>query len=262
MLSKLLKYDLKSKIPFLCIFYALAIGCAGLSRLFGLFSQVPILNIIGQIFSGAAISMIFNILINNILRSWALFRQNLYGDPSYLTHTLPVGKPTLYLSKALDGLITMCISFGVSCLTLLLLYCGTNLWDAVKMFLQMLPGGKPLLTVALLIGLVFLEVLNMLQCGFAGLILGHKMNKGKIRYSVLTGLGIYVAGSVFVFATFGVIALFNPEMRQFFVNSQSNIFMMENLRLILAVGCVAYAAFIAMLYVLNVKWLTQGVNVD
>lgn len=262
MLSKLLKYDLKSKLPFLCIFYALAIGCAGLSRLFGLFDQVPILNIIGKFFSGAAISMIFNVLINNVFRSWGLFRQNLYGDPSYLTHTLPVTKPTLYLSKALDGLITLCLSFGVSCLTLCILYYGTTLWDTVVTLLKVLPGGKPLLAVVLLVGLVFLEVLNMLQCGFTGLILGHKLNKGKVGYSVFIGLGVYTVASIFVFAIFGVIALFNEEMRQFFVNSQSNFFMMESLRMLLVVGCIAYAACIGILYGLNVKWLKQGVNVD
>ena len=262
MLSKLLKYDLKSKLPFLCIFYALAIGCAGWARLFLLFSEIPILNIIGQIFSGAAISMIFNTLINNVLRAWGLFRQNLYGDPSYLTHTLPVRKPAIYLSKALDGLITMTISFLVSGLTLVILYYGTKLWDTVALVLKALPDGRPALTVALVVGVVFLEVLNMLQCGFTGLILGHKSNKGKIGFSVLIGLGVYSAGSLFVLGIFGAAALIDPNMRRFFMTSQSSLFMLEDMHAVLALSAFAYAALIGILYGLNVKWLKQGVNVD
>ena len=262
MLSKLLKYDLKSKLPFLCIFYGLAIGCAVLSRVFLIFSEVPILNIIGQIFSGAAISMMFNILINNTLRSWGLFRQNIYGDPSYLTHTLPVRKTEIYLSKALDGLITMTISFGVIGLTLFILYYGTTLWTMAGAFLQMISGGRPCLVALLIVGCLFLEVVNMLQCGFTGLILGHRMNKGKIGYSVLAGLGVYVLGSLLIFAVVGIVALFNDSVRQLFLSAQTQTVQMEDLWLLVAICSIAYVLLILANYFVNVKLLNKGVNVD
>ncbi len=262
MLKKLLKYDLKSKLPFLCIFYALAIGCALLSRLFGLFSEVPMVNILSQFFAGATISMIFNILINLTLRSWALFRQNLYGDPSYLMHTLPVEKKTLYLSKALDGLITLTVSFGVIGLTLLIQYYGTALWTKAGLFLRLFSQGRPAMVATLLIGILFLEIANMFQCGFTGLILGHKMNRHKMGYSVLAGLGVYAAGSLFVFAVIGMMALFNDSIRQFFLSAQTQPVEMNDLWLLIALSSAAYAFLILAMYFLNVKWLKQGVNVD
>lgn len=262
MLRKLLKYDLKSKLPFLCIFYGLAIGCAVLARVFLIFSEVPILNIIGQIFSGAAISMMFNILINNTLRSWGLFRQNIYGDPSYLTHTLPVRKTDLYLSKALDGLLTLFLSFGVVGLALFILYYETKLWTMAGAFLQIISGGRPYMAALLIIGCLFLEVVNMLQCGFTGLILGHKMNKGKIGYSVLAGLGVYILVSLLVFAVVGVTALFNDSVKQLFLNVQTQTVLMEDLWLLLAICCATYAVLIVATYFVNVKLLNQGVNVD
>ena len=262
MLSKLLKYDLKSKLPFLCIFYGLSIGCAVLSRVFLAFSEVPILNIVGQIFGGAAISMMFNILINNTLRAWGLFRQNLYGDASYLTHTLPVRKKDIYLSKALDGLITLTLSFGVVGLTLFVLYYGTKLWDTVGLFLQVVSGGRPYLVVFLIIGCLFLEVVNMFQCGFTGLILGHRMNKGKIGYSVLAGLGVYILGSLLVFAVVGVTALFNDSVRQLFLSVQTQAVLVEDLWLLVGICGAAYAALIVATYFVNVHLLNKGVNVD
>lgn len=262
MLRKLLKYDLKSKLPFLCIFYALALGCALFSRLFGFFSDVPILNIIGQIFSGATISMIFNILINNTLRAWGLFRQNLYGDTSYLTHTLPILRPTVYLSKALDGLITLTVSFGVIGLTLFLQYYGTELWTKAGLFLRLLSQGRPAMVAALLIGILFLEIVNMFQCGFTGLILGHKMNKNKVGYSVLAGLGFYMVGSLVVFAVVGIVALFNDSVKQFFLSAQTQPVEINDLWLLIAICSGTYALLIVATYFLNVKWLNQGVNVD
>ena len=61
--------------------------------------QSIIINIIGQISVGCMFSMIFSILINTMMRSWVRFRDSLYKDESYLTHTLPVTKNELYNSK-------------------------------------------------------------------------------------------------------------------------------------------------------------------
>lgn len=204
--------------------------------------------------------MIFNILINNTLRVWGLFRQNLYGDPSYLTHTLPIPRPTVYLSKALDGLITLTMSFGVIGLTLFLQYYGTELWTKAGLFLKLLAGGHPVLVVCLLIGIFFLEIVNMFQCGFTGLILGHKMNKNKVGYSVLAGLGVYVAGQLFILAVIGVIALFNQDVMNLFTGNQT--VMMKDIWLLMAVCCVLYAGLVAGCYGLNVKLFKQGVDVD
>ena len=109
MLRKLLKYDLKYMFKFLIIFYSLAIFFGTLTRIFLSIENSLIMNIIGQVCSGAAISMMFSILINNLMRFWVRFRSNFYGDESYLTHTLPISKSTLYLSKALTSIISLLV---------------------------------------------------------------------------------------------------------------------------------------------------------
>ena len=99
MLKKLLKYDLKNNFKILIIFYGLSIFFAVLTRILFSIENSFIIDIIAKISSGVTISMIFNIIINNIMGLWGRTRNNFYGDESYLTHTLPVDRKTLYLSK-------------------------------------------------------------------------------------------------------------------------------------------------------------------
>jgi len=81
MLGKLIKYDTRFIINRgLIIFYTLCIAFGGLTRLFSLFDDSLALYVIGKICSGVTISMFFNIIINYLMRMWARFKQNLYGD--------------------------------------------------------------------------------------------------------------------------------------------------------------------------------------
>lgn len=92
MLKKLLKYDLKWVFKVVIVFYLLALFFAVLTRLFFGINNSFMMNIVAQICSGTTISMIVSIIINNIMRLWVRFKNNFYGDESYLTHTLPVEK--------------------------------------------------------------------------------------------------------------------------------------------------------------------------
>ena len=70
MLKKLLKYDLQNVYKLLIVFYSLSLFFAILTRIFLSIENSFIMNIIGQICSGTTIAMIFNILINNLMRLW------------------------------------------------------------------------------------------------------------------------------------------------------------------------------------------------
>ena len=122
MLKKLLKYDLEYNYKILVIFYLLAIFFAVFTRICFSIENSFIMNIIGKICSGTTIAMIFNILINNLMRLWVRFKYNFYGDESYLTHTLPIDRKTQYLSKTLASIITLFSSVLVIALTLFIAY--------------------------------------------------------------------------------------------------------------------------------------------
>ena len=66
-----------------------------------------VFEIVSQIAFGTAISMMVSSLINTLMRSWVRFVRNVYKDESYLTHTLPVEKNSIYISKVITALITI-----------------------------------------------------------------------------------------------------------------------------------------------------------
>ena len=99
MLIKLLKYDLKYMIRNMNVFYILSIFFAITTRLLSLPEQSIMIGILSKISSGCLIAMIANVIINIMMRSWVRFRDSLYKDEAYLTHTLPVTKSELYNSK-------------------------------------------------------------------------------------------------------------------------------------------------------------------
>ena len=182
MLVKLLKYDLKYMIKNMCVFYILAIFFAITTRLLSLPEKSVMIEILSKISTGCLIAMIANIIINVMMRSWIRFRDSLYKDEAYLTHTLPVTKNDLYNSKFIQTLIFFFIGFVVSILSLFIAYYTPDTWDFIKAFIKTITIGFNMSTaffIIMAVIIIFLEIFNAIQCGFLGIILGYKRNSGK-----------------------------------------------------------------------------------
>ncbi len=265
MLGKLTKYSLKDIYKVLIIFYILAIFFASVTRIISETANSLAGNVITSILSGVTISMIFNILINNLLRMWSNFRRNLYGDESYLTHTLPVTKAQIYLSKTLTTAISLFLDTIVIALSLLIAY-GTDknlefLKNTLFPFEELLGGDFYLFIITVFL-ILFLELLNGAQCGFSGIILGHKMNGGKLGFSVLYGFIYYSASQVFVVIVTLIAGLFNKDVMKIFTESQNYIPSFDTLKLIIILALISYALAVVITYFVNLKIFKKGVNVD
>lgn len=263
MLKKLLKYDLKDMFKFLCIFYAIGLFFGALTRIFNSFDNSFVVMVIGKVCQGTAIAMIFNIIINNLMRFWGRFYKNFYGDESYLTHTLPVKRSTHYNSKILTSVITLFASVVVIAVILLVAVYSGELYETIKImikpFKEAVGTSFPLFMVMIFL-ILFLEFLNMLQCGFSGIILGHKMNSGKAGFSVLFGFVTYIASQVIVLLIAFVVALFNKDFMNLFITA--DIISMSAIKTAVISASFAYAGVIILNYFVNLKLLKKGVNVD
>ena len=263
MLNKLLKYDLKGIFKFLAIFYSLALFFAALTRIFLSIENSLIMNIIGQVCSGITISMMFNILINNMMRLWVRFKQNLYGDESYLTHTLPVEKKTLYASKVLVCIITLFTTITVIGLTLFIAYYSKENMELLRNLLLPFASayGSTIFKILLaFLFIFFLEFANALQAGFTGIILGHKMNNAKTGYSVLFGLGAYMTIQIFTLISIFVAALFNKDIMNLFITN--TIVNMGMIKVIIYLAIIIYTLAFVIGYMVNLKLFKKGVDVD
>lgn len=263
MLKKLLKYDLQNIYKVLIVFYGLSTLFSILTRIFLNIENSFIMNIIGQICGGTTIAMIVNILINNLMRLWVRFKNNFYGDESYLTHTLPVEKKTLYLSKTLASIITLLTSAIVIGISLFIAYYSKENIDAIKNLLLPLANFYNSTIISIILSFIFvffLELMNMLQSGYVGIVLGHRKNNNKMAFSVISGFGIYILTQVFAVVILFIIALFNKDiMNLFFTMDTLNI---DIIKYIIYIAIVIYTLNIFILYFINSKLFIKGVNVD
>lgn len=263
MLGKLLKYDLKWTYKLLIVFYLLAIFFAIIGRILTDIENSFILNIIGKICIGTTVAMIVNIIINSLMRSWVRFTRNLYKDESYLTHTLPVSKSTIYMSKILSGIISIFTSCITIVICLLICYYTKENMEALKNSLQIVANTYDSTIFSLLVtltGTVFLEVVFMLFVGYLGIIVGHKSNNKKIIKSIIYGYVFYIATNAITLMAIYIGGLFNGDIMNLFntVSAPS----VDIIKQILYGGMALYVIYIVSYYFIGKKQFEKGVNVD
>ncbi len=263
MLKKLLKYDLEYTYKALVVFYILAIFFAVLTRVFLNIDNSFIINIIGRVCSGTTIAMMLNIVINNIMRLWVRFLRNFYGDESYLTHTLPVEKKTLYLSKFLSSIFTLFTSFLVIGLTLFIAYYSKENIELIKNMLLPIANayGSTIIRIVMsLLFVLFLEFSNLLQAGYMGIILGHRSNNGKLGFSILIGFASYITTQIIAMAMLFIVALFNKDFMNLFITNE--IVNVSSLKTIIYLAIAIYTIILIVCYYINIRLFKKGVNVD
>lgn len=263
MLKNLLKYDLKYIYKILVVFYTLAIFFGILTRIFLNIENSFILSIIGKICSGTTIAMLANILINNMMRLWVRFLKNFYGDESYLTHTLPIEKKTLYLSKFLTLVITLFTSSSIIALTLFIAYCSRENIEILKNMLLPIANAYDstiIKIVACFLFVFFLQIANIIQSGYMGVVFGHRQNSGKMGFSIIFGFIAYLGTQIFCLASVFVIALFNKDFMNLFVTNE--IVDGGIIKTIIYMAIAIYTIILSVCFLINSKIFQKGVNVD
>ena len=252
MLRKLLKYDLKWCFKPLIVFYILTIIFSVIVRIVENFEQTLIILIIDKICCGITISMMINIIINCFMRNWVRFIRNIYKDESYLTHTLPVSKNKIYLSKILTAIVS-CIAIGAL---------NKDTYSTLTFFLEESANSFNISIFSLIISFVltiFLETLFMYMCGLLGIIIGYKSNNLKLIKSIVIGFIIYMMFSgITILVIFG-IGLINSDIMSLFNNVNVETGAIKSMMII---AIFVYFIYNAISYFIGNKLLNKGVNVD
>lgn len=262
MLKKLLKYDLKWCYKPLSVFYILAILFSVIVRIVENFEQSLIVLIIDKICCGIVIAMIVNIIINCFMRNWVRFVRNIYKDESYLTHTLPVSKNKIYLSKVLTAIITLLTSFIVIIVCLAIATLNKGTWIILKESLKQSAiyfESSVFSLIFVMIITIFFEFLFMMMSGILGIIIGHRSNNLKILKAIVIGFVIYIILSSISLGALYVAGLLNSEIMSLFNNIEVSSNALKSMML---VGILVYAIYNLGIYYIGNKLLNKGVNVD
>ncbi len=263
MLKKLLKYELFFMWKFLMIYYIITFTLAGLTRFFFAIDTTTFLNIVAQFVQGAFIAFVISTLINLLMRYWVRFRNNFYGDESYLTHTLPIEKGTQYAAKVVGAIVIMIVTvvFLLGCV--LLAYGTSENLAALKNTFIGLEGAlnAPIGLLLTLIGAeILIQMVYLLLCGFIGILVGHKFGGARIGLSVLFGAIPYVVAQALLLIVIFVIGAVDEGILQLMLSNQPPT--SGALTSLLIVALVVYMATAIAAYFFGDKIFKQGVNVD
>lgn len=252
----LIKYDLKFVYKQLIVFYIIIFAFAILACLTDIENPSFWLKFLHEFAHGAVFGFSLGMIINTSMRIWSKFRYSIYGDESYLIHTLPLRRTTIWAAKFLASMLILLIS-GLTFLICAIMVMPIADFIAAYGTNRDI-GFWPL--VAIFCGSVFCQFVFILQAGFTGLTLGHRHNDAQIARSVIYGILIYVLGGLVLFGLAALLSLFDTNLHNIVINGTFHS--ASDLVEILVIIDVLYICLITATYLINRHILKRGVDVN
>lgn len=261
MIKKLYKRDLDRMTKTLRWFFLIAIAASLVTKLIKLGDSIQVISIIGAVFAGITYSAVANVLINTFTNILTYFNLNFYKDESYLTHTLPVTKKQLILSKYLSAITVIICSFIVMLLSLFLVLYSKEFFMAIKLGLSMVVTGLNMSVggfITIIATILLMQILMLTFMAFSAIVKGNSYNAKKGLKGVLWFIAYYMGAmlltliaAVIVFAISGNIA----EIGASVMKASSFITLMITALVLDMAFAIYYAIFCYKLF-------KKGVNVD
>lgn len=262
MLNKLLKYDLKWLYKTIGIFYLLSLVFSLIVRGLSLLDKTFVVNSLTFMFKISAIGMIVATVIITVARLWTRFIKNVYKDESYLTHTLPVTKKDIYLSKVLSVVITSITTVLVTIICLLICYHSKESCDFIKQSLGLVENTVDFEFVKMLVIMSFVLVLELIIVtlnGYTGIILGFKSNRDKMLKTLIYGFISYLVTMVITLLIIYISSLINNNVMMLIKDNVGDI---GTIKTLLSIIAIMYTFFIFIFYFFGKNKLEEGINID
>lgn len=262
MLAKLIKYDLKFIYKQLIVFYIILITLAITAQLTANFddSSIFILVFIHRFCQGAVLGFGIGTVISGILRTWARFKFNVYGDESYLTQTLPIKRSTIWTAKFLSSVIVILTTALVIILALGIVF------DIPAIITENATKTSNSTFTIIMTGVIFilaviLQFIYTVQSGFLGIIIGHYFQNLQTLWAIIFGYLIYIIGEVVIVAFCMLVwANFDPTIYDALYRSQFEN--LSTLNEVLLGFNILYCFLITISYYTSSKLLQHNFNVE
>ncbi len=260
MLTKLLKYDFKALFKSLIPIYLVAFLISLLTRVFDFAStKVSLLDYPAGLIKGLTIIMIIGIPIATFIFSIIKYYNNMVKDEGYLTHTLPVKKSSLVLSKLITSTVAMGVSILVSIAVIFLAFnISDDIYKAFGELFDVINKYSVWIVPNILFNIILGYIGNMLLI-YASISLGQKHNGNKAVYSVIYGTVMYnvtqIVSALVLFLPAIVDKNYMTKFEQEVPNANFLNGFMLYASIISIVICVAY-------YIISKKALEKKLNLD
>ncbi len=260
MLGKVLKYDFKAVIKYLGPLYLVFIGFAIIIRFLSLFDVKGIIQIINALLIvGFVLLVAFSFVLTGIF-CVKYYLENLFKDEGYLTHTLPVKKGTLLLSKVLTDLIFVLITFAIVVISVIVAFYQGGMFKELPAFLGQTFDGIKVYQFFLFIGFYgIIAYLTTILMVYAAIAIGFSKSTNKVFHSVKWALVFYFAME---FLYLGMLILLVVIRPAFVVHLESNMFMLTDLLNFLMIFMIFTACLGGIFYFTSYKFIEKKLNLE
>ncbi|MBR2340706.1 MAG: hypothetical protein IKA74_07755 [Clostridia bacterium] len=261
MIRRLMKYDVKKMLGFIPYIYAITLLLAVITRIINIGKDIQVFSIIGSVFSSLVYSAIASVLINTFITILAVFIKSFYKDESYLTHTLPVKKEQLLISKYLSALIVVLLSVAVCVASLLIMLYSDTFFSTVKALLAATIAGFNIsggLFITIIVLIVFFQICTLMSMAFTAVVKANTYNTKRVSRGVMWFIAYYFGAMITALLLMAVALAIGGNISELLAEQMSQGGFMT----VMLVGMGAYAAFSVAFYFLCNHMFKKGVNVD
>lgn len=261
MTKYLIANDFKKMIKILLYIYPFAVFFGAVSWLVKLGENTVLQSVFYNVFASLTYSAVAAILVNMFLHILRVFINNFYKDECYLTHTLPVTKNQLLLSKYISALAVVVTSISVCAVSLFLVLNGAGFMEFMKSALQSGVGGfqmpvwQFLVTAAVLI---LLQICALISFAFTAVIKANMYNEKRAVKGLLWFALFYFGAMAVTFIVALLVFAIRGNISELFSSTISQ----DSLMTVFITAIVMHAIYTAVFFVLSQKLFNKGVNVD
>lgn len=261
MLSKLLKNDLKKNIRWMWILFVATIMVACVTRgCKELGENLVFFKILGIFFDSVFYALAVNVILQPFLRNFLNFSKSMYGDESYLTHTIPVTKNQLINSKFLTAIIEITLGFVSLIVSLLIMFYSSTLFTTLKFLLSSIILGEfsLFLVLTLFVLLVVVEFLMFIAIIYFSIVIAYRSKEKRVlKTFLITALMSFI--SLTILSVIMIVVLLVNGVK---LSSTTLVLSGSAFISVLVSGILVYSAAIVLFYLLTKKELNKGVDVD
>lgn len=209
MMKKLYKWDLIHYFNQLKWIFLGTVFITAVTYVFGFFKDINF--IWGSFYQTTFIMSIIGIILGLIYAFFAIFQRfyhSVLKDEAYFTHTLPISKTKILLSKVLSGFSLFFVALIVAL--------GLFIWlDVINLetFFALRDTDSALFNMSILsiVSMVVMMFVSIVVV-YAALAFGFSYNKREWLYVFLYFVFYYIANQVLSMVNFGINFLINPNV--------------------------------------------------
>lgn len=244
--------------------YLILLGFAILSKLGSLLaSHFPIVSPVTTFLTGLFILLLVGIFIATFVVAVYHFYRNFIKDEGYLTHTLPVTKNQLVLSKLMSALVYIIVTVLVVGIALLIAFYQKDallgLWKLWETGLETQFHIHPVLGAVVFAVLMLVSYIYQLLLVYLAIALGQTKNGNRALNSIAYGFVLYIVNQVISVATLLLSMVFKPDLLKQFEQSVPDV---QSIGIVFSISFLISIVISIIYYIVTVRLLDKKLNLE